>query len=86
MPRLSVLAHRVGVPRAQQAVEDKTHEIPVALEGLRHLVLDGRSVTMDALLTQRQSAPQMVDAGGDYVMVVKENQPQLWEDIATICA
>jgi predicted transposase YbfD/YdcC len=83
---LSALAHRVGVTLAQQAVDDKTNEIPVALEVLRHLVLGGRIVTMDALLTQRQIAQQIVDAGGDYVMVVKENQPQLLEDIATVFA
>jgi predicted transposase YbfD/YdcC len=81
---LSALAHRLGLTLAQQAVDDKTNEIPVALELLRHLVLEGRIVTMDALLTQRQIAQQIVDAGGDYVMVVKENQPQLLEDIATV--
>jgi predicted transposase YbfD/YdcC len=81
---LSALTHRLGVTLAQQAVDDKTNEIPVALEMLRHLVLEGRVVTMDALLTQRQIAQQIVDAGGDYVMVVKENQPQLLEDIATV--
>jgi predicted transposase YbfD/YdcC len=83
---LSAFAHRLGVTLAQQAVADKTNEIPVALELLRHLVLEGRIVTMDALLTQRQIAQQIVDAGGDYVMVVKENQPQLLEDIATVFA
>ena len=83
---LSALAHRVGVTLAQQAVDDKTNEIPVAVELLRHLVLEGRIVTMDALLTQRQIAQQIVDAGGDYVMVVKENQPQLLEDITTVFA
>jgi predicted transposase YbfD/YdcC len=83
---LSALAHRVGVTLAQQAVDDKTNEIPVVLDLLRHLVLKGRIVTMDALLTQRQIAQQIVDAGGDYVMVVKENQPQLLDDIATVFA
>jgi hypothetical protein len=34
------------------------------LELLRHLVLEGRIVTMDAWLTQRQSAQQIVGAGG----------------------
>jgi predicted transposase YbfD/YdcC len=53
---------------------------------LRHLVLGGRIVPMDAWLTQRQIAQQIVDAGGDSVMVVKEKQPQLLEDIATVCA
>ena len=81
---LSALAHRVGVTLAQQAVDDKTNEIPVAVELLRHLVLEGRIVTMDALLTQRQIAQQIVAAGGDYVMVVKENQPQLLDDIETV--
>jgi len=41
---------------------------------------------MDALLTQRPIAQQIVEAGGDYVMVVKANQPQLREDIATVFA
>ena len=83
---LSVLAHRVGLTLAQQAVDDKTNEIPVALALLRHLVLEGRIVTMDALLTQRQIAQHIVDARGDYVMIVKENQPQLLDDIQTVFA
>ena len=83
---LSALAHRVGLTLAQQAVEDKTNEIPVALDLLRHLVLEGRIVTMDALLTQRQIAQHIVAARGDYVMMVKENQPQLLEDIQTVFA
>jgi hypothetical protein len=74
---LSALAHRVGVTLTQQAVDDKTNESPVAVEVLRQRVLQGRIVTMDALLTQRQSAQQIVDAGGDSVRVVKEKQPQL---------
>ena len=57
------------------------------LEPLRHVVLEGRVVTMDALLTQRSIAQQIVDAGGDYVMMVKENQPRLHEDIPhRLCA
>ena len=83
---LSALAHRVGVTLAQQAVDDKTNEIAVALDLLRHLVLEGRIVTMDALLTQRQIAQHIVDARGDYVMMVKENQPQLLDDIQTVFA
>jgi predicted transposase YbfD/YdcC len=83
---LSACAHRLGLTLAQQAVADKTNEIPVVLELLRHVVLEGRVVTMDALLTQRQIAQQMVAAGGDYVRVVKDNQPQLLEDMQTVFA
>jgi predicted transposase YbfD/YdcC len=83
---LSAFAHRLGLTLAQQAVAGKTNEIPVVLELLRHVVLEGRVVTMDALLTQRQIAQQIVAAGGDYVMLVKDNQPQLLEDIQTVFA
>jgi hypothetical protein len=38
---LSALAHCVGLTRAQQAVDDKPNEIPVVLDLLRHLVLEG---------------------------------------------
>jgi predicted transposase YbfD/YdcC len=83
---LSVLGHRLGLTLAQQAVADKTNEIPVVIELLRQVVLVGRVVTMDALLTQRAIAQQIVEAGGEYVMVVKANQPQLREDIETVFA
>lgn len=83
---LAARAHRVGLTLAQQAVADKTNAIPVALDLLRHMMLEGRIVTRDALLTQRQMAQHLVDAGGDYVMVVTANQPQLWEDMQTVFA
>src|SRR6185369_9650280 len=83
-PRLSALAHRVGFTLTQQAVADTSNEMPAAVELLRHGVLEGRGVPMDALLPQRQLAQQMVEAGGDYVRIVKENQPHLLEDIQTV--
>lgn len=38
-------------------------------------------VTFDALHTQRKTAEQVLSQGGDYLMVVKENQPGLYADI-----
>jgi predicted transposase YbfD/YdcC len=81
---LSALAHRVGVTLAQHAVDDKTNEITAVETLLQQLVLEGRIVTMDALLTQRHVAQTIVDKGGDYVMIVKENQPQLRADIELV--
>jgi predicted transposase YbfD/YdcC len=81
---LSALSHRLGLTLAQQAVDDKTNEITQVETVLRQLVLKDRVVTMDALLTQRHVAQTIVDAGGDYVMTVKEHQPQLRADIALI--
>lgn len=81
---LSVLAHRLGLTLTQQAVAAKTNEIKEVETVLNQIVLTGRVVTMDALLTQRQVAQTIVDAGGDYVMIVKENQPQLKADIELV--
>ena len=39
---------------------------------------------MDALLPQRHVAQTIVDKGGDYIMIVKENQPRLRADIALV--
>jgi len=83
---LSALAHHVGVTLAQHAVDDKTNEITAVETLLGQLVLEGRIVTMDALLTQRHVAQTIVDKGGDYVMIVKDNQPQLRADIALVFA
>jgi predicted transposase YbfD/YdcC len=81
---LSALSHRLGLTLAQQAVDDKTNEITQVETVLCQLVLKDRVVTMDALLTQRHIAQTIVDEGGDYVMTVKENQPQLRADIELI--
>jgi predicted transposase YbfD/YdcC len=81
---LSALSHHLGLTLAQQAVDAKTNEITQVETVLRHLVLKDRVITMDALLTQRHVAQTIVDEGGDYVMIVKENQPQLRADIELV--
>lgn len=81
---LSALAHHMGLTLAQQAVDDKTNEITQVETVLSQLVLPGRVFTMDALLTQRQVAQTIVAGGGDYVMIVKENQRQLRSDIELV--
>ena len=83
---LSALAHRLGLTVAQDAVDDKTNEIGAVQTVLDNLMLTGRVVTVDALLTQRAVAQAIVERGGDYVMVAKDNQPHLRQDIAGLLA
>jgi len=83
---LSAVSHRLGLTLGQVAVEDKTNEIRLAAPLLRGLLLEGRAVTMDALLTQREVARAILAGGGDYVMLARDNQPQLRQDIATLFA
>jgi hypothetical protein len=61
---LSLLSQRLGLTVAQQAVADKTNEIPAAKELLSGLLLEGRVITMDALLCQKEIAALIVAKGG----------------------
>jgi predicted transposase YbfD/YdcC len=70
-----------GLVLFQMDVERKENEIPVAKRLLKHLDLRGKIVTGDALLTQRKLCLQIVDAAGEYVFKVKDNQHQLYDDI-----
>ena len=53
---------------------------------LASMDLAGLVVTGDAQFCQRDLSRQVVAQGGDYFWVVKENQPDLWEAIATLFA
>ena len=79
---LAAFSHRLGVTLGQAGVPDKTNEIGAASAFLLTLALGGRIVTADALLTQREIARTILDGGGDYLLVVKENQPTLHADVA----
>lgn len=74
---LSAVSQRLGLRLFERGVEDKTNEIGVILEPLKGLLLDGKVITVDALLTQREVAESITEAGGHYVMIVKDNQPNL---------
>jgi predicted transposase YbfD/YdcC len=81
---LSALAQSIGLVLGQVAVDDKTNEINAMLDLLAGLVLHGKLITGDALLTQHMIAKQIVEHGGDYLLVVKDNQLLLREDIEAV--
>lgn len=81
---LSALSQSIGLVLGQVAVDDKTNEINAMLELLAALVLPGKLITGDALLTQHKIARQIVEYGGDYLLVVKDNQPLLRQDIQAV--
>jgi len=65
-----------GIVLMQMAVEkDKENEIVVAPKLIDCLDLRNKVVTGDAMHTQRQLSTQIVAAGGDFVWIVKDNQP-----------
>jgi len=79
---LSALDHAIGCTLSQTRVDQQTNEAKAALELLRGLVLRGRIVTGDAMFCQREVCQQVLDQGGHYLFVVKDNQPALKEAIA----
>lgn len=79
---LALFDQQTGYVLSQMQVGDKTNEIKAAPELLRTLVLQGRVITADALLCQRQISQQIIDSGGHYLLVVKDNQPELKQAIA----
>lgn len=69
---------RSGRVLGVEAVADKSNEIPAGQTLLERLDLDGTIALMDALHTQVETARAIVqEGGGDFVLVVKGNQPTL---------
>lgn len=58
-----------------------TNEIPAARELCGKLDLDGRLVSVDAIHSQTETSHAIMEAGGDYLYTVKDNQPLLRERI-----
>ena len=74
---VSAYAAEYGLTLGQIACEEKSNEITAMGELLPTLALEGAVVTIDAMGCQTAIAEQIVEAGGDYVLAVKDNQPQL---------
>ena len=73
-----------GIVLLQVEVGLATNEVGAAPVVLKSLNLQGKIVTGDALLAQRELSVLIGDAGGDYVWAVKDNQSQLRQDIADL--
>jgi predicted transposase YbfD/YdcC len=70
-----------GVVLAQAEVERKENEIVVAPTVLARLPLHGVVVVGDALHAQRAISIKIVEANGDFLWFVDQNQPTVLDDI-----
>jgi predicted transposase YbfD/YdcC len=75
---VSLVRHDSAYVLGQQAVDVKTNEITVVPALLAGRDLTATVTTMDALLTQRHLAQQILDQHGHYLMIIKKNQPTLY--------
>jgi len=86
----SAVCHDTGLVLAQIPVTASggkpAAELATAPAPIARLDWQGRVLTGDALYCQRGLCRQVVDAGGDYLVVVKGNQPELHRDLVTLFA
>lgn len=83
---LSVYDVQQGKALSYVEVGRKENEITKAPHALKSAQISQKVVTGDALHTQRGLSAQILEAQGDYVFPVKENQPQLYKNIQALFA
>lgn len=73
---------KVGaLPVGRSDALKQTNEIGMAIPLLETVDIDNKTLTADALLTQRKLAQYLLDRNAHYVFTVKGNQPNLHEAI-----
>lgn len=83
---LAFCTHETQATLLQVRVADKSNEIPLAQAVAPRLAWQGRVCTADALHTQTAFVATIRALGGEVVLTVKDNQPTLAADLATLFA
>mgnify|MGYP002519701553 FL=1 len=78
---MSIYSHNYGVSLVQDYIDDKSNEIPMGPELIKKLDLTNCILTADALNTQRETVAAVKEAKGDYVLALKKNQKNFYEDV-----
>jgi predicted transposase YbfD/YdcC len=70
----------------QVKVDEKSNEITAIPQLLEALVISGCVVTIDAMGCQTEIAEKIIDREADYLLGLKENQGNLYEDVERLFA
>jgi len=81
---ISAVIAENGLTIGQLAVNSKSNEIPAVQELIGILDVEGSVITADALNCQKKTAEIIIDKGADYVLAVKENHENLYNDLREI--
>lgn len=79
---LTAYATECGVVIGQEAIHEKTNEIPVFQNMLEYLDISGKTVTADAMHCQKDTCAKIIGKQGGYVFGLKENQKTLHDNVA----
>jgi len=75
------IQHALAKVISSTAIPRDTNESKTAYDLVRRLVLTGKLIVGDAAYCQREICETIVEKNGDYLVTVKQNQPQLLRDI-----
>lgn len=78
---VSILENVTGRIQAEVPVPAETNENKAAVELLKSLALHGKIVVADAGFCQRDFCQQVQEQGGEYLVLVKDNQPTLHQEV-----
>lgn len=78
---VSAWANRNKLVLGQIKVNEKSNEITAIPELLKVLDINGCIITIDAMGTQVDIAKEIIEAGAEYVLALKENQKTLHGDV-----
>lgn len=78
---VSAWSREDGFCLGQKAVEEKSNEITAIPQLLEKIQIKGQIVTIDAMGTQKEIAEKIRRKRADYVLAVKGNQGNLYEEL-----
>jgi len=78
---MSAFAAQARLVLAQHEVDGKGNEITALPELMKQIDLRGAVVSIDAMGCQKEVAAQLVKGKADYVLALKQNHPNLYEDV-----
>jgi predicted transposase YbfD/YdcC len=82
--RVSAWATHNHLTLGQRKVDAKSNEITAIPQLLDVLMVEGGIVTIDAMGCQTDIAQKIIDKKADYVLALKENQANLYQDVVDL--
>ena len=82
---VSAWASQNNLVLGQLKVDDKSNEITAIPQLLSVLEIHGCIVTIDAMGTQVEIAQMIINQGADYILSLKANQGNLFNDVKQLC-
>ena len=78
---LNVVEAKTGLVVSHLPIREKDCEITAIPQILRMLNIKGSTISIDAIGTQTKIMRQIIAQGGHFVLLVKKNQPEAYEEI-----